>query len=159
MKEKIFRTIFIFGVVSAIGVVGWYLLGNIVRNSDQIVEQTTDSLYVKQYTLYNRDSIVSVYKKPQQFVGVVSKKLKTTQFSIVSGTKETVYTIITYKDKTFETRNRSIYNEYNKGDLVTIEESWYPQHTLKIIKRKWNASETKQENHSMYKGACISYII
>lgn len=141
MKDsKLEISIFITISVIIIAIIGWLTAGYIFKNPDEIIYQTTDSLYVKQYKIYNRDSVVRAFKKPQQYVGVISDKHKHSRFHGVPGKgghRRTHYhtTIIYNNNKTYTTNRSDIYCEYNEGDKVIIEEVFYPNHNIKILQK------------------------
>jgi hypothetical protein len=125
--------------VIIIAIISYLTAGYVFKNPDEIIYQTTDSLYVKQYKIYNRDSVVRAFKKPQQYVGIVSDKHKHMQFRGVPGKGGhyiTRYqTTIVYNNETYITNCSAIYHEYNEGDKVIIEEVFYPNHNIKILRK------------------------
>ena len=127
-----------FGVI-IIAVICWLSAGYIIKNPDEIIYQTTDSLYVKQYKIYNTDSVVCAFKKPQQYVGVISDKHTHAQFNGIPGKgghyRKSYHTTIIYNSETYTTNSREIYNEYNEGDKVIIDEVFYPKHNIKILRK------------------------
>lgn len=134
LGKSILITIGIF----IIAVICWLSAGYIIKNPDEILYQTTDSLYVKQYKIYNTDSIVCAFKKPQQYVGVISYKYTYRQLKIIGVTSyfSTCYnTTIIYDNKTYTTNSSEIYHEYNEGDKVIIDEVFYPKYNIQILRK------------------------
>ena len=139
-SNKLEKSILIAIGIIIIAIIGWLSAGYIFKNPDEIIYQTTDSLYVKQYKKYNRDSVVCAFKKPQQYVGVILDKHKHSQYNGVPGKGghfRTLYcTTIIYNDNEAYISNCSeIFHEYKEGDKVIIEEVFYPTHNIKILRK------------------------
>lgn len=137
--NKLEKSIHITIGIIIIAVICWLSVGYIIKKPDEILYQTTDSLYVKQYKIYNTDSIVYAFKKPQLYIGVISDKHTHTQFNGIPGKgghyRKSYHTTIIYDNETYTTNSREIYNEYNEGDKVIIEEVFYPNHNIKILRK------------------------
>lgn len=119
---------------------GWLIylgIGEIVKNPDVIIKETADSIYVKQYGIYNKDSEVRVFKQHKIYEGVVIDKHRHTRFVGIPGrgghTQTTYRTTIKYNGETYGYRGRDYYNKYNEGDTVTVKEFWYPYHDVEIL--------------------------
>ena len=120
---------------------GWLIylgIGVIVSNPDVIIRETADTIYVKQYGIYNKDSVVRVFKQHKIYEGVVIDKHKHTNFVGIPGkgghTQTTYRTTIKYNGETTYNHNgRNFYNKYNEGDKVRVKEFWYPYHDVKIL--------------------------
>lgn len=127
-------------ITFAILFLGWLIylgIGKIVSNSDVIIKETTDSIYVKQYSIYNKDSVVIAFKQHKIYDGIVIDKHKNTSFFGVAGKgghiRITYRTIIEYNNKTFHYHGSNYYYRYNEGDKVKVKESWYPYHNVEIL--------------------------
>ena len=62
---------------------GWLIylvIGETVNNPDVIIKETADSIYVKQYGIYNKDSVVRAFKQHKIYEGVVTDKHRHSSF-------------------------------------------------------------------------------
>lgn len=119
---------------------GWLIylgIGETVNNPDVIIKETADSIYVKQYGIYNKDSVVCVFKQHKIYEGVVTNKHKHNRLVGIPGkgghTQTTYHTTIKYNGETYNYNGRNCYHRYNEGDTVTVKEVWYPYHDVKIL--------------------------
>ena len=120
---------------------GWLIylgIGEIVKNPDVIIKETADSIYVKQYGIYNKDCVVRVFKQHKIYEGVVTDKHKHTRFVGIPGrgghTQTTYQTTVKYNgETTYNYHSRDYYNRYNEGDTVTVKEVWYPYHDVEFL--------------------------
>lgn len=136
--SKLGKSILITIGIFIIAVICWLSAGYIIKNPDEILYQTTDSLYVKQYKIYNTDSVVCAFKKPQLYVGIISDKHTHSQYNVIGKAKlfrTSYHTTIIYDNETYTTNSSDIYHEYNEGDKVIIEEVFYPKHNIKILRK------------------------
>ena len=127
-------------ITSAILFLGWLIylgIGETVNNPDVIIRETADSIYVKQYSIYNKDSVVRAFKQHKIYKGVVIDKHKHTCFVGVPGKgghiKTTYRTTIKYNGETLVYHDRDFYHRHNKGDKVRVKEFWYPYHHIVIL--------------------------
>lgn len=127
-------------ITFAILFLGWVIylgIGETVNNPDVIIKETADSIYVKQYGIYNKDSVVRAFRQHKIYEGVVTDKHKHTRFVGIPGKgghMQTTYrTTIKYNGETYDFRDRDYYNKYNEGDTVTVKEFWYPYHDVEIL--------------------------
>jgi hypothetical protein len=127
-------------ITFAILFLGWLIylgIGETVNNPDVIIKETADSIYVKQYSIYNKDSVVRAFRQHKIYEGVVTDKHKHTRFVGIPGKgghMQTTYrTTIKYNGETYDYRNGDYYNKYNEGDTVTVKEFWYPYHDVEIL--------------------------
>ena len=74
MSDKTLKIISILVLSTLIGLLIWLVAGGTIKNQDKILHQTADSIYVKKYTLYNKDSVVVAFKQTKIYDGVVTKK-------------------------------------------------------------------------------------
>lgn len=128
-------------IAFAILFLGWLIylgIGETVNNPDVIIKETADSIYVKQYGIYNKDSVVRVFKQHKIYEGVVIDKHRHTNFVGIPGkgghTQTTYRTTIKYNGETTYNHNgRNFYNKYNEGDKVRVKEFWYPYHNIVVL--------------------------
>lgn len=128
-------------ITSAILFLGWLIylgIGETVNNPDVIIRETDDSIYVKQYSIYNKDSVVRAFKQHKIYEGVVTDKHKHTSFVGVAGKgghyKTSYRTTIKYNGETLVCHGSNYYHKYNEGDKVRVKEFWYPYHDIEILK-------------------------
>lgn len=127
-------------IAFAILFLGWLIylgIGETVNNPDVIIKETADSIYVKQYGIYNKDSVVRVFKQNKIYEGVVIDKHRHTRFVGIPGKgghMQTTYrTTIKYNGETYDYPYGDYYNRYNEGDTVNIKEFWYPYHDIVVL--------------------------
>lgn len=127
-------------ITFAILFLGWLIylgIGETVNNPDVIIKETADSIYVKQYSIYNKDSVVRAFKQHKIYEGVVIDKHKHTNFVGIPGKgghmKTSYRTTIKYNGETHNYNGRNYYDKYNEGDKVRVMEFWYPYHDKKIL--------------------------
>ena len=61
----------------------WIIVGVLMQKEDVIINETDTHITVKQYRMYNADSVINIYKKPIRYEGVVVNK--TSRFHGVVG--------------------------------------------------------------------------
>lgn len=127
-------------IAFAILFLGWLIylgVGVIVSNPDVIIRETADSIYVKQYSIYNKDIVVIAFRQHKIYEGVVTDKHRHTRFVGVPGKgghTQTIYrTTIKYNSKTYDCHSSNYYHRYNEGDKVKVKEVWYPHHDVEIL--------------------------
>lgn len=127
-------------IAFAILFLGWLIylgIGVIERNPDVIIRETANSIYVKQYSIYNKDSVVRAFRQHKIYEGIVTDKHKHTRFVGIPGKgghMQTTYrTTIKYNGETYDYHGRNYYHRYNEGDRVTVKEVWYPYHDVEIL--------------------------
>ena len=137
MKDQIISSLIITAVVVITITLGYFITGAVISKPDVIIKQTSDLLYVKQYSLYNRDSTVRVFNAPKIYDGVVTHKHKHSHYVGVPGKgghHETSYHIeFSYNGKYYRGSGSRLYNQFERGDRVKIRESWYPYHNIEIL--------------------------
>ena len=127
-------------IAFAILFLGWLIylgVGVIVSNPDVIIRETADTIYVKQYSIYNKDSVVIAFKQHKIYDGIVIDKHRHTRFVGVVGkgghTQTTYRTTIKYNGETYDYHGSNYYHRYNEGDKVRVKEFWYPYHDVEIL--------------------------
>ena len=127
-------------ITFAILFLGWLIylgIGETVNNPDVIIKETADLIYVKQYGIYNKDSVVRVFKQHKIYEGVVIDKHRHTSFVGVAGKgghmKTSYRTTIKYNGETYDYHGSNYYHRYNEGDKVRVKEFWYPYHDIVVL--------------------------
>ena len=127
-------------ITLAILFLGWLIylgIGETVNNPDVIIRETDDSIYVKQYSIYNKDSVVRAFKQHKIYVGVVTDKHIHTRFVGVPGkgghVQTTYRTTIKYNGETHYYNGSDYYHRHNEGDKVRVKEFWYPYHDIVVL--------------------------
>ena len=124
-------------IVVTVSVGGYYGVGEIKRNPDEIVKETTDSIYVKTYTLYNKDSETIVYPQPKIYTGKVVDQHKQVYYVGTPGKSKhrqiRYTTTIEYGGKTTSFYGIDVYDRFNRGSIVKVKESLYPCNKVEIL--------------------------
>ena len=132
---KIFVKILVISALSILFI--WWVYGFIVAKRDVIEKRTSDYLYVKKYSWYNKDSTVYKYHADKIYQGVVFDKHTHSQFVGVPGKgshyRKSYDVVVKYNNTKHEFRDHRIYNKYNKGDKVRILVKWYPCYSIKLL--------------------------
>lgn len=100
-------------------------------------------MYITQYSVYGLDSTTTKYHKSVQYEGkVVSKKIDKHFIGRLGhgGHWNTnTYIIVEFNNRTYEEKYSNwglVSNiKLNKGDCVTVIESFYPSHEIKIVEQ------------------------
>lgn len=129
---NIFKIISITSIILVIIIV----IGEVCNTPNRIIENSTDYIYVMEYSLYDLDSAVYKYKATKTYDGVIINKEKNSHFVGVVGKGGHYVTdynlIIKFNNTTIEQDDINLFEKYNKGDKVKVIESWYPYHNIKI---------------------------
>lgn len=109
--------------------------------ADKVVKEDSEYMYITQYSVYGLDSTTTKYHKSVQYEGkVVSKKISK-RFIGRAGHgghwNTNTYITVEFNNRTYE-ENYSNWGlvsdiKLNEGDCVTVIESFYPSHEIKII--------------------------
>lgn len=128
MEKSFVGVIIILVVVFAIT---YAFIGMNVRKPDVILKEDPEFLYVRKYTLYNRDSAVYKYHKPITREGVVTQR----SLGMHIGVKQYVpWTKITYSGgKTHKVPGYFYYKKHRVGDTVRLVEIFYPTHEIQAL--------------------------
>ena len=133
------KTDFIFGslITICIGIIIYLIIGCIVQNRDVLVNEDSEYLYYKEYTLYNRDSAVYKYHKPIIYDCVVVNKRKSGGYVGVPGKGGHpvvhYYTTFEYNGKRVEEGGSEYYDRFNVGDKLKVKEIFYPHYRTEYI--------------------------
>ena len=132
---KTFVKILVISVLSILFI--WWVYGFIVAKKDVIVKRTSDYLYVKEYSWYNKDSTVYKYPATKIYQGVIQNKRRSSNFVGVLGKGghfQTNYRItVSYNNEHHTFTGSSIYCRYKKGDKVKVRVTHYPYYSIDIV--------------------------
>ena len=127
----------IFGISALVILFGWLIYGGIITKEDVIVKRTSDYLYVKEYSWYNKDSTVYKYPATKIYQGVIQNKRKSSNFVGVPGKGrhlQTNYrTTVSYNNEYHTFTGSSIYCRYKEGDKVKVRVTHYPHYSIDIV--------------------------
>lgn len=134
--ETILRTLLALVICGML----YLIVGAVVTKKNTLLRQDSEYLYYKEYTLYNKDSCVYKYHKPITYEGIISDKRKSGGFVGVPG-KGGHYvhhykTEVLYNNKTYLDRTSSTFYRFNKGEKVTVTETFYPRFEVEIQKKQ-----------------------
>ena len=128
MEKSFVGVIIILVVVFAIT---YAFIGMNVRKPDVILKEDPEFLYVRKYTLYNRDSAVYKYHKPITHRGVVTRRSLGVH---MGGNQYVSWTRITYSGgKTHKEPGYFYYKNHRVGDTVRLVEVFYPTHEVQAL--------------------------
>lgn len=127
----------IFGISVLVILFGWLIYGGIITKEDVIVKRTSDYLYVKEYSWYNKDSTVYRYPATKIYQGVIQNKRRSSNFVGVPGKGGhfvTNYrTTVSYNNEHYTFTGSWIYHEYKEGDKVKVKVAHYPYYSIDIV--------------------------
>lgn len=112
----------------------WIIIGVVIQKDDVIINETDTHITVKEYRMYNADSVINTYKKPIKYNGTVSDKYRKTR-RVNGHTRRSYYIVVKYNDKEHTLRGREYYNTYEKGNKVIVEEKFYPIEEINLYKK------------------------
>ena len=104
----------------------WIIVGVVIQKEDVIINETDTHITVKEYRMYNADSVINIYKKPIQYEGTVIDKQSRFVGVIGKGGHRKYYVTVKYNNKEIKLKGRNHYYKYNEGDKVIVEEKFYP---------------------------------
>lgn len=113
----------------------WIIVGVLMQKEDVIINETDTHITVKQYRMYNADSVINVYKKPIRYEGVVVNKTSRFHGVVGKGGHRKYYVSVKYNNKEIKLNGRNIYDKYNEGDKVIVEEKFYPIEEINLYKK------------------------
>ena len=132
---KTFVKILVISAVSILFI--WWVYGFIVAKKDVIVKRTSDYIYVKEYSWYNKDSTVYRYPATKTYQGVIKNKRRSSNFVGVlgkGGHYQTNYrTTVSYNNEHHTFTGSSVYNKYKEGDKVKVRVTHYPYYSIDIV--------------------------
>jgi hypothetical protein len=113
----------------------WIIVGVLMQKEDVIINETDTHITVKQYRMYNADSVINVYKKPIRYEGVVVNKTSRFHGVVGKGGHRKYYVSVKYNNKEIKLNGRNLYNQYNEGDKVIVEEKFYPIEEINLYEK------------------------
>jgi hypothetical protein len=113
----------------------WIIVGVLMQKEDVIINETDTHITVKQYRMYNADSVINVYKKPIRYEGVVVNKTSRFHGVVGKGGHRKYYVSVKYNNKEIKLNGRNLYNKYNEGDKVIVEEKFYPIEEINLYEK------------------------
>ena len=127
----------IFGISVLVILFGWLIYGGIITKEDVIVKRTSDYLYVKEYSFYNKDSTVYRYPATKIYQGVIRNRRRSSNFVGVPGKGGhfvTNYrTTVSYNNEHHTFTGSSMYHRYKEGDKVKVRVTHYPYYSIDIV--------------------------
>ena len=132
---KTFVKILVISVLSILFI--WWVYGFIVAKKDVIVKRTSDYVYVKEYSWYNKDSTVYKYPATKTYQGVVRNKHRSSNFVGVPGKgghyRTNYRTTVSYNNEQHTFTGYNLYNKYKEGDKVKVKVMYYPYYSVDIV--------------------------
>lgn len=125
-------TYFIIGILILLI---WIIIGVVIQKDDVIINETDTHITVKEYRMYNADSVINTYKKPIRYEGIVVNKTSRFHGVIGKGGHRRYYVTVKYNNKEIKLNGRNHYYKYNEGDKVIVEEKFYPIQEINIYKK------------------------
>ena len=137
MKECWLKALYwIVLLVLASGIL-YLFIGCIVTNPNEIIEQNSEYIIVKEYKLYNSSSTINKYPADKIYDGVVIDKERHTYYVGVPGKgghpQTSKYVTVQFNGRTLRIKNSSLYDKYNECDKVKVKEVWYPRHDIIVL--------------------------
>lgn len=113
---------------------GYLMVGEIKRSPNVIIKQNLEYLWVKKYSLYNKDSCVYKYHQPIIYEGIVVNRRRNFDGCPRKGGHTVYKTDIHYNGNEEHTETGwSYYNSHKEGDKVKVKVTFYPFHKLDIL--------------------------
>jgi len=137
MKNNIGVYVALVTTIILIIFIVYLIIGCIVQNKDVLVKEDSEYLYYKEYTLYNRDSVIYKYHKPIIYDCTVVNKRKSGGYVGVPGKGGHPvvhhYTTFEYNGKQVEEGGGEYYDRFNVGDKLKVKEIFYPYYRTEYI--------------------------
>ena len=132
--KNFFTCLFLILLCAILYCLGYLAVGIIERNPNVIVKQDSEYLWVKTYSLYNKDSCICKYHQPIVYEGEVIKRKSNFVGVPGKGGYRVYKTYIRYnKNEEHIEKRRSYYNTHKEGDKVKIKVSFYPSYKLEVL--------------------------
>lgn len=137
MKEFWLKTLYVTVLVALVSGILYLVIGCIVTNPNEIIEQNSEYIVVKEYKLYNSGSTVNKYPSDKIYDGVVIDKDKHSYYVGVPGKgghpQTRKHVTVQFNGRTLQIESSSLYNKYNEGDQIKVKEVWYPRHDIIVL--------------------------
>jgi low affinity Fe/Cu permease len=124
-----------FFLIALLNLFIWIIIGALIQKEDVIINETDTHITVKEYRMYNVDSIINVYEKPIRYEGVVVNKTSCFYGIVGKGGHRKYYVSVKYNNKEIKLNGRNLYNKYNEGDKVIVEEKFYPIEEINLYEK------------------------
>lgn len=132
--DIIFRVIIGFIIIGFL----YFVFGFIFSSRPKIMKETDEYIYVKEYSLYNRDSTIYRYHQPIEYPGIVTHKRKSGHFVGVvgkGGHHVTDYYIgFEFDNKRVEINDRNLYDKFETNERIKAIEYFWPHHKYDYLK-------------------------
>ena len=103
-------------------------------NSDVIVKETNDKIYVYQYNIFSDEGVIKIYSKPKVHKAVLTYKR-------LYGKRKRRHVKVNFNNKEVRIGRSGLrYIDTNTltnmqlGDTVLVEETFYPYYQIELIK-------------------------
>lgn len=124
-------------LVAMVSGILYFFVGCIVTNPNEIIEQNSEYIIVKEYKFYNSGSTINKYPANKIYDGVVIDKERHSHYVGVPGKgghpQIKKYVTIQFDGRTLRILSSSLYEKYSEGDEIKVEEVWYPRHDIIVL--------------------------
>lgn len=112
----------------------YVFIGKIVRKRTVFVKETTEYVYYKQYSIYNKDSCVYKYHKPIIYDGKVVRRTRNFVGLPGKGGHCVYRTYIRYNNtEEYIESGFFYYHEHEEGDDVKVKVTFYPYEKVEML--------------------------
>ena len=136
-KEFWLKTLYVTVLVALASGILYLFIGCIVTNPNEIIEQNSEYIIVKEYKLYNSGSTINKYPADKIYDGVVIDKERHSYYVGVPGKgghyQTHTHVTIQFNGETLRIQSSSLYNKYSEGDKIKVKEVWYPRHDIIVL--------------------------
>lgn len=136
-KERLLKTLYVTVLAALVSGILYLFIGCIVTNPNEIIEQNSEYIIVREYKLYNSGSAINKYPADKIYDGVVIDKERHSYYVGVPGKgghpQTRKYVTIQFNGETLRIQSSSLYNKYNEYDKVKVKEVWYPRHDIIVL--------------------------
>lgn len=108
------KYISILAIICLLVAITYVVVGAIERSPNTIIKEDTEHIYVKKYSLYNKDSCVYKYHKPIIHKGVIINKSTRFVGLVGRGGHRVFRTYIKYDNKEYTELGYVYYNKHNE---------------------------------------------
>lgn len=137
IKEFWLKTLYVTVLVALVSGILYLVIGCIVTYPNEIIEQNSEYITVKEYKLYNSGSTINKYPSDKIYDGVVIDKERHSRYVGVPGKgghhQTRKYVTVQFNERTLRIESSSLYNQYNEGDRIKVKEAWYPRHDIIVL--------------------------
>ena len=137
MKEYWLKALYSVVLVALASGILYLFIGCIVTNPNEIIEQNSEYIVVKEYKLYNSGSTINKYPSDKIYDGAVIDKEKHSYYVGVPGKgghpQIRKHVTVQFNGRTLRIESSSLYNKYNEGDQIKVKEVWYPRHDIIVL--------------------------